>query len=103
MVSTSAATNAAANGAPSENHIGGGTATAGRHHHASSAPAAPPHRNSATDPHSDFSRFHGMRRRPKRRPSTHDMPSPAAMMTHADAAMSGRRGNASTSNSTASG
>src|SRR5262245_54562559 len=62
IVSTKAATPAAASGAPTVNTIGGGTASAGRTHQASAIAPGPPNAMNAAVPATDLSRHHGHRR-----------------------------------------
>src|SRR5690349_7562446 len=89
IVSTSAATRAAAMGARIVNASDGGGDMAGRHHQARHTPAAAPQTANATLPLTVFLRFHGQRGPPMARPASVAMPSPAARMPHAAAMMSG--------------
>src|SRR5438046_1024790 len=61
IVSTSAATSAAASGTTMVNVIDGGGVTAGRVHHASATAPMPPNTTKAVVPATLLSRFHGRR------------------------------------------
>jgi hypothetical protein len=103
IVSTSAATSAAAIGAPTMNQKGTAIATFGCVHQHRTIPAIAPVRANAIVPAQVFSRFHGNRELPKDRPASVAMPSPTARMAHAAAAISRRDRKKRMSSSTANG
>src|SRR3954447_15460836 len=92
IVSTAAAMSAAAHGIHSVNQGYGGGITISRHHQHRNDAAAPPHTMNASEPATDFSRFHGMRAPELRRPMSVAIPSPNASTPHDAATMSRRSG-----------
>src|SRR5262249_31231406 len=90
IVSTHSAASAATGGTSSARSTGTAAPAAGRHHHASPEPASVPAIAKASVPATVLSGLHGQRLPPIARPASVAIPSPAARMPQAAAAISGR-------------